>query len=291
MEDQALRQRGLAAALVAAVVLAGCGGGGNAEKEKPARAPGASAPSGQELLATTASRLERALPARDCRVLGRLMLHSAPRAAEPDTPPTAEECKRIRTDAGNELAGFRAVRSVAYGSGGFTEGSGHNRRAGEVVGVIWARDRDGSWKAVYDAIFRKQLGVAPAYGQTADRNAGLFVRAVAGGDCDGMWRYLNVGSRFVGGNRGDRSAFCRAITPQYKDAASAFAQIKADPGARPRSLGATRDIAFYGLRLRNGREMLIVLSGRLGGTVDIHEQTQHDNPSVLEFVTVRRPAE
>ena len=36
--------------------------------------------------------------------------------------------------------------------------------------------------------------------------------------------------------------------------------------------------------------MVLVLTGRLGGIAD-SEQKEHDNPSVLELVTLRRAAE
>jgi hypothetical protein len=287
VEDHTLRHAALAA-LAAALLVAGCGdGGGDSTQTK---APVASAPAANEPLADAATRLERTVPGRDCRALGRLILHSARRAAEPDTPPTTSECNQLRLLKRGDLAGFRARRSVRFGAGGFTEGSADAPRPGEVEGVVWALDRDGSWKAVYDAVFRRQIGLPPEYRKTADLNAARFVRAVADADCDGMWRLLNLGSRFVDGNHGDERVLCRAILPQYADPKSAFAQIKADPKAAPRRLGATRDIAFYGLELRNGRYMLIVLAGRLGGRFDIRQQKQHDNPSVLEFLTVRRPA-
>lgn len=57
----------------------------------------------------------------------------------------------------------------------------------------------------------------------------------------------------------------------------------------PVKLGAIRDVAFFGVPLRSGRYMVAVLAGRLGGIANA-EQKFHGDPSVIEFVTVRRPS-
>jgi hypothetical protein len=288
LEDQALRSRGLAAALAVAALIAGCGGD-DEDSGSPAAPSATGAPPAKEPLAAAAARLERALPGRDCAELAPLMLHSAPRGAdEPDTPPTKAKCAQLRNTAGAALRGFKATRSVEFGAGGVTEGSGHYPRKGEVVGLVWALDRDGSWEVVYTAVFRKQIGPKPAYGAATERNAERFVRAVADRDCPAVWRTINAGSRFAGSGSSD--ALCRSITPQYRKPDSAYAQIAAERGARLRQLGATRDLAFFGLGLKNGRYMVIVMSGQFAD-VNAKKQREHANPGVLEFVTVRRAGE
>jgi hypothetical protein len=54
------------------------------------------------------------------------------------------------------------------------------------------------------------------------------------------------------------------------------------------TLGRTRDFGFYGIRLANGRYMVAVVSGPIGNVAP-KELSEHDNPSVLELVTVRQP--
>jgi hypothetical protein len=156
------------------------------------------------------------------------------------------------------------------------------------VGILWLLDSDGSWKAAFEAIYRPQIGVTPFLPDRADANARRLVAAVKGGDCAALWHVLNVSSRFVRSSGGARRRFCRGLPAAYRDPASAFAQIKADPAPSLEPLGRTRDFSFYGLRLGNGRYMDLVLSGPLAGAAP-DELKQHDNPTALEFVTVRQP--
>jgi hypothetical protein len=271
-----------------AVALAGCGDDGGS-KPRPATASATGAPTAREPLGTAAKRLEAALPRGDCDELIGVMIHSIERGlTKPGAPPKPSECRLMRREARRELRGYRVTKVKEAGVAGFTEGTGTRPRKGEVVGVVWLLDSDGSWKAVFDAIFRPQIGPAPERTAAADQNARGFVTALRRADCPLIWRGLNVASRFVRGNGGRREAFCRATTKLYRDPKSAFAQIKADPSATPKLLGRTRDFAFYSLELRNGRYMALVVAGALGGIAN-GELRQHVNPSVLEFVTVRQP--
>ena len=279
--------------LGAAGLLAGCGGGGgDATKEAPAptaaTADAGAPPRAKEPLTAAAQRLEQALPGRDCKVLIRLMLHSIERGTAPDAPPTAGECRFIRREARADLRGFRLTKAREFGPAGITEGTGGSTRRDGVVGILWTLDVDGSWKAIFNAILRPQIGRAPAYGGKLPTNAGRFVTAIAARDCDGMWRELNVASRFVRANGGSKKAFCASVRRTYRDKTTAFAQIVDERQTQLRELGKTRDVGFYSLQLANGRSMVLTVTGQLGGVADA-ELTQHDNPSVLEVLTVRQP--
>jgi hypothetical protein len=276
----------------ATALVAGCGGSdGDDEKTGSAKsAPAtASGPKPNEPLAAAAKRLERDLAGGDCKPLARLMLHSVRRGkdVDPATPPTKEECAFIRSERSRELRGFRVSKVRQFGPAGVAEGTGANSRLGEVVGTVWALDVDGSWKLLYDAILRQQIGVPP---RSADfgTNARKFVRAMATRDCDTFWRLLNVGSRFVRSANGHKATFCKSIAATYKEKAGGIADVAADPSAKPEELGATRDIGLYGVDLKSGRYLVLMLAGRIGGIADA-EQKEHDDPSALELVTVRRP--
>ena len=273
-------------ALTGCLAFAGCGDGGGTEP-KPASGGTSGAPRAKEPLAAAARRLQAALPRADCRALMAVMMHSVERGVtDPATPPRPSECSFVRREARSELRGYRVTKVRQLGVGGFAEGTGKRAAEGSVVGVVWLLDSDGSWKAVFDAHFRPQIGPAPERTTEADANVRGFVTALRRADCPLIWRGLNVASRFVGGN--DRAAFCRATKKQYRDSRTAFSQIKADPGATPRLLGRTRDLSFYSLELRNGRYMALVMAGQLGGIAD-EELRRHANPSVLEVLTVRQP--
>src|SRR5581483_2325743 len=149
--------------------------------------------------------------------------------------------RSVRSEARRDLRGYRFTRAQSFGPAGVSEGTGAAPGAGETVGVIWVLDRDGSWKAVFNAIYRTQIGFPPAYGARAAANAHEFITAIATRDCDDSWRLLNATSRFVRSAEGRKPAFCSGQASLYRDPRSAYAQIAADPGAQPRELGQTRD--------------------------------------------------
>jgi hypothetical protein len=275
--------KALVALIAATATLAGCGGGNGETRPANPR------PQPKEPLSAAAARLERALPRRDCKELIRLMLHSVQRGGvAPDAPPTKRECAYIRTEAANQLRGFRLTKARVFGPAGLAEGSGGSSRPGHLVGIVWLLDSDASWKAAYQATYRPQIGLPPRLAAQADANARRLLTAVKAGDCADLWRVLNVVSRFVRSSAGRRDRFCSTLPATYRNPKSAFAQIKADPAPALETLGRTRDFSFYGVRLANGRYLDLVFSGPLAN-VARSELSQHDNPSVLEFVTVRQP--
>ena len=279
------------AAAVAALV-AGCGGEGDNEQTDRARTGPAKAggpPKPKEPLAAAAKRLERELAVGHCKPLARIMLHSVRRGrnVDPATPPKKEECAFIRAEAGRELKGFNLTKVQQFGPTGVTEATGANARPGAVVGSLWALDVDGSWKLLYDAILRPQIGVPSS--RDFGSNARRLVQAISARDCDTFWRLLNVGSRFVRTSDGHKATFCKSIKATIKQKAGGIADLAANPDATPNQLGTTRDIGFFGLELKSGRYVVLALTGRLGGIADA-EQTQHDDPSALEIVSARLPA-
>lgn len=278
--------RVLSLAFVLAVAATGCGGDG--DEDDADRPEATSRPTAAEPLAAAAERLERDLRGGDCRKLIRVMIHSIQRAAAPDAAPTRSDCRYIRTEARNQLRDYRVTKTREFGPAGFSEGTGASARKGEVIGIVWLVDSDRSWKAAFEATFRPQLGVEPERVEHADATARKLVATLRGANCAGLWRTLGVASRFVRGVDGRRAAFCRNLTKLYADPGSAFAQIKADARVTLETLGRTRDFSFYGIALRNGRYMDAVVSGPLAAVADA-ELSQHDNPSVLELLTVRQP--
>src|SRR4051794_30108787 len=100
------------------LLLAGCGGDGG-HGGTPTSSPADSPPKANEALSVTASRLERALPRGDCKVLIKLMLHSIQRRSTPDAPPTSGECAYIRK-VRNQLRGYQLTKSREFGAAGFS---------------------------------------------------------------------------------------------------------------------------------------------------------------------------
>jgi hypothetical protein len=278
-------------AAAAAALLVGCGGGGGDDSRTgtATQTTVSGPPKPKEPLAAAAKRLDRELAAGKCKPLARLMLHSVLRGrnVDPAAPPTKEECAFIRNEAGRELKGFKLTKVQQFGPTGVTEAKGANRRPAEVVGSLWALDVDGSWKLLYDAILRPQIGVPSA--RDFGSNARRLVHAIATNDCDTFWRLLNVGSRFVRTSNGHKAAFCKSIKETIRRKEGGIAELASDRSANPKELGTTRDIGFFGVELKSGRYMVLALTGRLGGIADA-EQTQHDDTSALEIVSARLPA-
>jgi hypothetical protein len=271
-----------------AIAIAGCGDGDEGGKAKPG-ANGPAPPTAKQPLEAAAKRLESAVPRADCNELIRVMIHSIERGlTKPGKPPTPDECRLMRREARNELRGYRVTKTREFGVGGYSEGTGALAPRGKTVGVTWLLDSDGSWKAVFDAIFRPQIDQPPRLPEHADANVRAFVTALRAGDCPTVWRGLNVASRFVRGSNGKRDRYCLTLNKVYRDRATAFSQIRADPRAQPKLLGRTRDFSFYSLELSNGRYMALVLTGQVGNVAD-DELKEHVNPSVLEMLTVRQP--
>ena len=277
-------------AVTASLVLgvAGCGGGDDGGDAGPGpRQP--AVPAAKEPLEKAAARLEAALPRADCDELIGVMLHSVARGmTEPDAPPKPSECRWMRREARNELRGLHVTKVEELGVAGYSEGTGAEAPKGQTVGTVWVLDSDGSWKAVFDAIFRPQVDRPPRLPDHADANVRAFVAALRAGDCPTIWRGLNVASRFVRSKEGERDSYCLELNKLYRDPKTAFSQIRADRSAQPKLLGRTRDLSFYSLELRNGRYMAIVLAGQLGNVAN-DELKEHANPSVIEMLSVRQP--
>jgi hypothetical protein len=274
----------VAVALVTALMSAGCGGGG--DKTAPARASGLPKP--KEPLAAAAKRLERALPTRDCKRLGPLVLHSVRRGqnVSPSKPPTAAECAFMLRETKVDLEGFKVAKVRQFGPAGVVEGTAPRARGKNVIGTIWTLDVDRSWKLLFDAVLRPQIGVRPRPG--FENNARAFVASLLTRNCPLIFRGFNVASRFVRAAAGREPTFCRQFLPAYKAKGNGIADLAANPNVKPEQLGATRDISFFGLDLESGRYMVLTLAGRVGGVADA-EQKDHADPSVFELLTVRRP--
>jgi len=278
--------------VVTAALLGGCGGGGD-DSKTPASAPSTASvpPKPNEPLTAAAERLQREVPAGQCKPLARIMLHSVRRGlnVDPAKPPNKQECAFIRTEAGRDLKGFKLTKVRQFGPTGITEATGANARpADAVVAGLWALDVDGSWKLIYDAILRRQIGVPST--RDFGGNARRLVHAIATNDCDTFWRLLNVGSRFVRSVNGQKAAFCKSIKETIKRKEGGIADLAADPGASPKQLGTTRDVGFFGVELKSGRYLVLELAGRIGGVADLAEQKKHEDTSGLDIVSARLPA-
>jgi hypothetical protein len=280
--------RALVAATAAVLVglVLGCGGSDDTAPAPHAVATAATgAPEPREPLAAASKRLERALAHPECKPLAALLLHSIKRGVDvsPAAPPTAAECRYVVDGAAPKLAPFRVTRVTERGPAGVTEGVGTGESAGKTIDSIWALDADGSWKQLYSTVYSHQEKFPTATARYDDA-AAAFVRAVRAKDCAAIWRLLQAGSRFVGG---DRSQFCAGMKTTFREKRGGFADIAANPPLQPRRLLLRHSVGLYGLSLDSGRYLVMVVSGGLTANAGQHG---HALTSVSELVSARLPA-
>ena len=279
----------LAAALLA---LAGCGGddngGGGGERKAPA-GDVAGAPTPKEPLEAVLPRFERAVEAGTCRALWRYAAASSTRGpgALPDDAPRAADCRqmaRIR----QSVRGFRATDSAEFGTTGVADGRGRGLREGEVLTTAWTLDTDRSWRLVLAGAFDPQVGEKPKASTDFDGHAQRWVEAAKKGKCDVMWRFTDAQSRFVVARDGDLAKFCSDVSEAYKQPEGTLKELAEAPNVRPRKLGETLDMAFYGLRLPTGRFVTLVLV-TAAEDAPAKARREHRSPGVFDYVTNRKP--
>jgi hypothetical protein len=283
----------VAPALAALALLAGCGGDDGSDRGPTAASRGEAAPAkppkANGTLEAAARDLEKAVASGDCRALAARLLHSSSRGsdAEPTDPPTPEECDRLAKVRGDVLEGYRFKKAQEFGPAGITEGGGTNARKGEVVANAWVLDRDGSWKADVWAYFSPQIGTEPKLSTNFEASVRKFAVAGRNGDCDTFWELLHPAGRLVAARKGDQAGLCSEVAESYHDPHSALHDMASDESAEPELLGQTRDMGFYGLRLKSGRYMVFVLWTELKG--DIPYARGHDYPAVIDYMTLTEP--
>lgn len=287
--------RSLAAAAVSLALVAGCGGDDDKKSDSNAgttRAESAQAapPKANGTLEAAAEDLERAVASGDCKALAARLLHSSARGpgVEPADPPTAEECDRLKLITRDVLEGYRFDKAQEFGPAGITEGSGANARKGEVVANAWELDRDGTWKTDVMGFFRRQIGTEPPLSTNFEASVRKFALAARNGDCETFWELLHPASRLVTARKGDMVKLCNDVADSYRDRDSALHDMAADESAEPEPLGQTRDMGFYGLKLKSGRYMVFVLWTELKN--DVPYARGHDYPAVIDYLSQTQPA-
>ena len=212
-------------------------------------------------LASALPALQRAVAARDCRAYVRLVPSTGrPQGVSPTAAPTAEECDNAKRVFA-QLEGLRFGRSREFRTGGVADAT---IQAGNLY-TTWVVDVDGRWKV---ASFSQppsdpQVGTAPESQQTFDRAAEDWKTAAAKGDCNAMFRTTFLLSPFLQSpavQSGGRPAFCRQVQEFRKTPDGLLKDLADDPGAELVKLGATLDVAFYGLRPKASRYRTLIFA-------------------------------
>lgn len=116
---------------------------------------------------------------------------------------------------------------------------------GTPTALPMALDESGRFKYLSLTNVRPQVGtVLP---QNADYvvTAGALVDSLRAGNCKATYALLQPGTRLDYGNI---KTFCRKFDENFLTKPAGFAaRLQADPEAKPVELGATRDLAFFGV--------------------------------------------
>jgi hypothetical protein len=284
------RASSLAVALTVAV--AGCGGDG---EEKPAGdkrgAASAEAPKPKEPLKAILPGFEKAIESGGCAELGRYGSPSSTRSrpnARPGDPPTRSECRQLRQFQ-RALKGYRAGKVAQFGTAGVIDGK-NEFAPGKIVSTGWTIDTDGSWKALFFIGIEPQVGRRPdtRRDREFDAVARQWVAAAKKGDCKELWSLSEAESRFVR-NAGSRARYCRALSAARKGREPhTMKDFARSPDVRPVKLGATPDVAFYGVRFPNGRYVTVDVT-TVGEAVPARLRRGHASPGIEDYAVNRDP--
>jgi hypothetical protein len=277
-----------------AAAPAGCGGDDDEEKPDAGRKGGAAtgAPKPKEPLKAIIPGLEKAIASGDCRELVRYGSPSSTRSrpdAGPDDPPTRTECTQLRQFQ-RALRSFRGGKVAQFGTAGVIDGK-DELVPGKIMSTAWTTDTDGSWKALFFTGIEPQVGRRPEPGTDSefDAVARRWVAAAKKGDCKLLWRLSESESRFVSNSGGDRAKYCRAVAATRKGRKPHTLKDLADsPEVRPKRLGATPNVAFYGLSFPNGRYVTLDVT-TVGEAVPANARRGHVSPGVEDYVVNRNP--
>lgn len=269
----------VASLAVAALLLAGCGGGDDGDAGPPGGPPKPS-----ESLESVLPDYERAAAEQDCVGFARFVHTTVrPPGRDTDDRPDARECAQL-AQTYVQLAGLKAERTREYGTAAIVEG----RIDGQRVALVWTLDVDRRWKQVQATprgVPEQIDGVERPGGNQFDRHASQWVEAQRAGDCRRVFRLFNPASSFVIQEDNDPKRFCRRYERGRRVPTTLSYALSRSPSAKPAKLGETPNFAFYGLATAGGGYWTVIMSTQPpllppGGHVD---------DSVLDYYPNRRP--
>lgn len=293
--------RATVAALAIGTLLLGTASTAGAKAKK--------APKATESLESIMPAFEEALKTGDCAELGEFLLISALRVSadpdnpivDPSTPPTADECVYVEqlreffasgpaSYSDGTSADFRVTDVEEFGTGGVAEGT-VLKVVTTPITTFWALDRDGQFRLVTSWTEDVQLqGGKGASPKDFDDAAKAWTKAVQQDDCASVFEYFAPDSPSImkNGAPTDEAGFCAsfnesAAAKPINGELNAFAGLQASPKTKPTRLGVLPDVAFYGLALKDGRYVTLIVNTLAA------ESAEHNDPAVINFVTNRRP--
>ena len=155
------------------------------------------------------------------------------------TPASGSECRVAERGVLRQLRGTRFEESSEFGTAALIEGAGAD---GAINTTVWVMDRDGEFRIANATTGQAQIGSEPPSDVDPAQAAQSFIDAVVEDDCDALQSLLNPGARVLQGVERPEDA-CNTVL----DGAIFAPAIRETPDARPVELGATANLAFYGI--------------------------------------------
>jgi hypothetical protein len=147
---------------------------------------------------------------------------------------------------------------------------------------VFALDVDRRWRAVSAGPMPIQIETT----STADYqgSATSWLEAIKSANCQESWRLFTVDSPYVTAraSTGGVNTWCTDVQAAAQRGSGRVADLVAAT-EQPQQLGATLDVAFFGVNTPSGRYITIILLTEPGA------EAEHANPGVFEFVTSRAP--
>ena len=216
------------------LALNACGGGGSDTASQPAP---------KTHLADELPDFNKAIADQDCDGFARLNYSLLRQTTTPGAAPTGNECSRFKPALAS-LQGVKYTDAAEYGTGAIASG-GSGQRTNNGIFIL---DRDGVYRFLLNFEGDKQVGSSPVSTESPDANAQTFVDAIKAGDCEKADPVISTQSPALQQFGGDVDKFCEAFA-HGKILAPA---LKATDDPKVTRMGATLDLAFYGVPTESG---------------------------------------
>ncbi len=247
-----------------ASALAGCGGSdADSDPEQPTGT--AAQPTPNEPIASKMEELNAAVAQESCRRYVPLVYSFSRAGLRLGEPPTKAECRVFESGVLEDLRGTHFVDNAEFGTAAVIEGPAGNGDASTRT-TAWVVDRDGEYRIADAFAGPPQIGSEPG-SEDPGEAAETFVEAVVEGDCARLTSVLNSGGRLARDATGEAAA-CEAIL----DGKVFAPAIRETPDPQPVELGATANLAFYGVPTE-GAYFTLVLSdaGEASGDMTVRD--------------------
>jgi hypothetical protein len=225
-----------------AVVLAGCGSGGDSSSDVSTTSTSTTADAAIPEPAQPIDELVSALDQLNGQSTCKQALESINPIVlpDPDGGASARNCDGTGTLLGL-LGAFEPTESAEFGTGAVIDGT--NR--GHPVALTAALDDTKNFKLTGITVNRAQIGTEPSAEADFEAPAAAFVEAVRDEDCKTAHSVLAPYSRLA---YADEKQFCSIFDDNFMTAPDGLGvRLQEDPDAELVDLGGTHDEHFYGL--------------------------------------------